>query len=379
MNVIYDYQTFNNMSYGGVPRYFCELIHQYNTQNSNVQITLPRFWTLNPDYREITSDVTTAWKIKDQLAHFSMKILHKNLSSILMTGGKKETERLLQKQSFDLLHPTGFDSYFLKHIGKKPYILTIHDLTYERYPEYFPLNTDVRKNTDTLLQNASRVIAISEATKRDLIQYYECDSSKIDVIYHGSLFEKYNLYKPIPEDSGHHKPYLLYVGRRAAYKNFYHFVLSIAPYLRSGYFELICAGGGSFSEKEKYYLETLGVKKYVIQNTVNDTTLISLYQHAIAFVFPSIAEGFGLPMLEAFSCGCPIICSNTTSLPEIGGDAVHYFDPKDITSIQNAVLDVFQNENKRIAMIQRGYDRLSDFSWEKCAKKTEISYEKALE
>jgi glycosyltransferase involved in cell wall biosynthesis len=103
-----------------------------------------------------------------------------------------------------------------------------------------------------------------------------------------------------------------------------------------------------------------------------------LYRNAQAFVFPSLYEGFGLPILEAFSCGCPVIASNSSSLPEIGGNAVQYFDPRDAASLQDAIDRVITNTTFRSDLKRKGDERLKDFSWKTSARKTKKVYEAVL-
>ena len=115
--------------------------------------------------------------------------------------------------------------------------------------------------------------------------------------------------------------------------------------------------------------------KYV---PADDKKLQSLYRNALAFVFPSIYEGFGMPILEAFSCGCPVILSDASCLPEVGGDAAVYFNPKDVVSMRNAVERVVSDEKLRNQMRERGYKQLEKFSWRKCAEETKKVYEKVI-
>ena len=112
---------------------------------------------------------------------------------------------------------------------------------------------------------------------------------------------------------------------------------------------------------------------------VNDSELVYLYENAIALIFPSKYEGFGLPILEAFASDCPVLASNTTSLPEVGGNAAKYFDPNDIDSMRTAILDVVENQNIRKKLIIKGHKQLSKFSVEKTAKETFNLYKKVIQ
>jgi len=378
MDILYDHQAFRTGRFSGIPRYFGELILQYKIDVGITPI-LPEFWTINQDYRNLrVCEQNITWDVRDKVVSLAQHYFHQNPSRLL-DGAERKTIQLLEKQEFDVFHPTRLEPYFLKHIGKKPYVLTIHDLTYEKYPEYFPLSTKVRENTRNVVKHASQFIADSENTKLDFIQYYDVDYDLVNVIYLGSLFEKYQI--PHTDDPIEviETKYLLYVGERSPHKNIYHFILAIRSLLKEGGCRLICVGGGPFRPDEIKYLQALGVNDVVSQETVSDQKLIHLYQHALAFVFPSMNEGFGLPILEAFSCGCPVICSGTSCLPEIGGDAAIYFDPKDAVSIMHAVNMLIDDGDVRRKMIIKGYEQLAKFSWKKCADETKKVYEKVLE
>lgn len=374
MKVLYDHQAFRLGRFSGIPRYFTELVLQYRKSNSITPI-LPKFWTINQDYRNLNlCPPNITWSIRDKITSVSQKYLRQNPSR-LMDFAERRTIELLKKGDFDVFHPTRFEPYFLKYIGKKPYVLTIHDLTYEKYPEYFPLDTRIRKDTKTVVENASRFIAITECTKNDFVNYYDVDPKLVDVVYHGSLFEKYQIPKLEKNPTDIQSPYLLFVGERGMHKNFYHFIEAVSPLLSEN-LNVICAGGGIFRKDEVNFLQSLGISKYVHQETISDSKLINLYQNALAFIYPSINEGFGLPILEAFSCGCPVLCSNTSCFPEVAGDAAIYFNPKDAESIRSTVDNVVNMNELRLKLWASGYERLENYSWKRCAEMTYMCYQK---
>ena len=173
--------------------------------------------------------------------------------------------------------------------------------------------------------------------------------------------------------------YILYVGSRYRYKNFNRFIKAIAPFLISKpQLNLVCAGGGKFSKKELELLDKLNLRNKVVQFNFDDSSLPELYKNAILFAFPSLYEGFGIPVLEAFSCKCPIVCSNNSCLPEIAKDAAVYFDPFKEESILQAVKVLFENEFLREELVKKGTERLSYFSWEKAARETKMVYNKCI-
>ncbi len=128
------------------------------------------------------------------------------------------------------------------------------------------------------------------------------------------------------------------------------------------------------TKEEKKRIEQLRIDDRAHQMQLTDRSLCQTYMHAKAFVFPSLYEGFGLPVLEAFTCACPAVLSNTSSLPELGGDAAAYFDPKDIGSIERTLAKVVFDEDLRLEMVNKGLERAKQFSWDKTAAETKKVY-----
>ncbi len=139
---------------------------------------------------------------------------------------------------------------------------------------------------------------------------------------------------------------------------------------------LVCVGGGAFTEDELN--EQSQFSKRVHQMNVDDNTMAYAYSHAECFVFPSLYEGFGIPTLEAFACGCPVILSNTSSMPEVGGDAPQYIDPSDVGDMTNKIRIVLADESLRKSMIEKGRLQLQKFNWDKTAEETLRVYEETL-
>jgi len=245
------------------------------------------------------------------------------------------------------------------------------------------LFADMLKGDDTtaiqkkkVIECAVKIIAISENTKTDIIHFYDIDPKKIEVIPLATSLQMNTTDSVLTLP----QKYILFVGNRGAYKNFAFFINSISAFLcEEKDLYVICAGGGVFSVDEMHLLNDLKVKtKVLCYPILNDTTLSCLYRKAVLFVFPSLYEGFGIPVLEAFSCGCPVAASNCSSLPEVGDDAVSYFNPNNSDSIQQVVEDIVHNDSLRDSLRKRGYQRLKLFSWEKTALATKNVYDNLL-
>ena len=174
------------------------------------------------------------------------------------------------------------------------------------------------------------------------------------------------------------KRYVLFVGNRSWYKNFARFAEAMYPILEARPdLYVLCAGGGSFKPSD---LEAMGsLSNRYIQRGLDDETLRQAYANAECFVFPSEYEGFGIPVLEAFACSCPLVCSNSSSLPEVAGDAAEYFDPLDVEDMSAKILKVLEDDRLREKLRALGRERLKLFDWDKTARKTFECYSRVLE
>ncbi len=250
--------------------------------------------------------------------------------------------------------------------------MTIHDLSFYRYPEDFR-KIDLFKlinGTNYSIKKATRIIAVSQATKNDILKIYHLPQEKVAVIYNG--FEKPKLkwgktLRKVP------KNYFLYVGTLQPRKNIITLIRAFYE-IQKKYddFELIIAGKKGWMY-ESLFQEVLNLglsRKVFFTDYVTDKQLIFLYRHAYAFIMPSLYEGFGIPILEAMSYGCPVISSYTSSLPEVGGDACLYFNPLDVNDLIKKIEQLINDKKLRNDLIKKGEKRIKFFSWERCAKET---------
>lgn len=360
MKIAFDNQIFLLQKHGGISRYFCNLIK--NLKNDpRLEISLPIHHHDNEHLKEIENILGIKNHPKKIFDFFNKD---RNLN-------REVSKNFFESGNFDILHATYYDGNLLNMINKKPLVITIHDMIYEIFPEFFSLKDQTSQLKRHLLQRADKIIVVSENTKKDLLQLTQVDEEKIEVIPLSSSFTIKN--SPLPKHKSNEK-YLLYVGNRSIYKNFYFMINSVIELLRDyDDLKIICFGA-QFDKKEKIFLKNLGIEKKVTAITGGDDQLIKLYQNATAFIFPSYYEGFGIPTLEAFSCGCPVLASNSSSIPEVAGDAAIYFDPKNNIEIRNAVEKILNDPTLRQDLINKGYERNELFSWEKSAKKTQEVY-----
>lgn len=351
MKVFIDHQKFTTQKYGGISRYFANIIEGIKQSDS---ITY-QLGVLHAKNHYIKNEPLA---LKGAL---SDKILSRSEKADYLLN-QYYCERLLGKSEFDVFHPTYYDPYFFKQL-KKPLVVTIHDLTYERLPEYFwakdPLTYQKRLN----IERADAIIAISNTTRNDLLHFFDVDPAKVSVIYHGIDIETPLQFAPIanlPER------YVLFVGDRSGYKNFYLFMNAIKPLLLGDPgLQVILTGGGRIEIADEEFLKRLALTDRVRHINATDEQLNSLYRNAQLFVYPSLYEGFGLPILEAYKAGCPILLSDTECFREVADDAAVFFKATDQDDLTSKLSSTLANTELRADLVKRGTKRLADFPLKK--------------
>lgn len=383
MKVMYDHQAFTATRYSGVSKSFCELI-SHLPQQCIPQISILQSYNehllnsrLVPNLQPVKLDVNTF------VSHCPIKgigrIYHILNNMHLICGAetinKKYSAQLLHKGDFDIFHPTFFDMYFLDYLQKKPFVLTIHDMMPELFPKYFKSNDMQIVAKRHLVNKASAIIAISENTKQDIIRILGVPNDKITVIYHGGPKIETSTFGSIIS-----REYFLYVGVRKGYKNFKIVLDSFSHFIKEYKSVCLVCTGPPFSNVEKKYIHNLSLENNIIHFEASDEQLKQLYFHAIAFIYPSLYEGFGMPILEAFAYGCPVILNNASCFPEIASEAALYFDSNsNADSLLNKLFESYLfTESSRKELITRGYNRLSYFSWEKSSNQLTNLYDKAI-
>jgi len=360
MLTFFDHQTFSLQTFGGISRYFTELITGINkTEIDEAYISLLLSENIHLREAGIKAKISTENVSIYKKIQVSYKI--NQIYSILK----------LKQKKFDVFHPTYYDPYFIPYLKGKPFVVTFLDMIHEKFSGKFSGLNDggiITEQKRVLAKKADKIIAISESTKRDIIDILDIDPNKIEVIYLGSSFER--SVKSAEKQAYSNNPYLLYVGRRDYYKNFEGMLRSIENILINYKIELVCAGGGGFSKEELLMINSLGLIDRVKYVSIDDGVLKQLYEGAIAFIFPSMYEGFGIPILEAFANGCPCITSNMSSLPEVAGDAALYIEPTSKDSINTCVERIINDNGLRNLLIEKGYRQLESFSWNKTINQT---------
>jgi glycosyltransferase involved in cell wall biosynthesis len=286
----------------------------------------------------------------------------------------------VQARKFDLLiSPTTHGSFLLKN-----QIITIHDLISLHYKNISPHQRFYFKYfLKFLIKRAKLIIAVSENTKKDIISFFQCPEEKIKVIYNGyddSIYHPATESKPQISDEYNVTNYLLAVGPTYPHKNFERLIdayNNLSEANRKKHPLVIAGGKKKYLNELKKYAEKSGKPDAIrFLNYVPIRFMPSLYREAFALVFPSLYEGFGIPLLEAMASGCPVITSNRASMPEVCGDAAKYFNPVDQFSITSAIQEIIMNDELRTGLIEKGFMRVKNFSWKKMAGEFQTEIEK---
>jgi len=364
MKILYDHQIFSLQRHGGISRYFCELYSQLRSLEA-VRPRIAALYSENSYHQELFPRWVLPHPAWGRYLEFARNKAIKKVNECYC-------KRQIAHGDFDVFHPTYYDPYFLEVLEPRTYVLTVYDMIHELFPDMFE-GDRTAINKKRVVEGATKIIAISENTRADLLRFYDVDPQKIEVTHLATSLRRHS------PDATLELPqkYLLFVGPRKRYKNFTTLVSAVARLLREEReLHLICAGGGPFSADEEQLLDGLKIRGKVHHLVVPDDGILSqLYGRATLFVFPSLYEGFGIPVLEAFSCGCPVATSNCSSLPEVGGEAASYFDPRCADSIQAVVGEIVHDSSLRDSLRSRGQERLQLFSWEKTALKTKSVYD----
>jgi glycosyltransferase involved in cell wall biosynthesis len=366
MKIAFDHQAFTLQKTGGISRYFCRLADRLSV-SSDSAVTKEDVGIFAPVYRnqylrEIPQSIVHGYAVND----YPLKT-----ATVCVNANRLIAKHLIKKWQPDIVHETYFSS---KKIAPAhcPVVLTVFDMISELDLIAKGCSKKDLRTTDKYksVMRADHVICISQSTKQDLINLFEISAEKVSVVYLAcDPVEGEDA--PTTEESNQ-RPYLLYVGLRDGYKNFNGLLraISSSPQLMKD-FDLLAFGGRAFNAVEQNLIKGLGFGiDQVKQLGGGDVVLNSLYKKASALVYPSTYEGFGLPPLEAMSHRCPVVSSNTSSMPEIIGQAGQFFDPHSTESMTTAIESVVLSSSRTQELIQLGLERREFFTWERCARET---------
>ena len=366
MKIIYDGQVFVEQEYGGISRYICAVAsHIARLPGMEVKVVAPLH--VNAYLRGLADDLVVGRYVR-RLPKTARLI--KSLGTALCGP-------VAYLMCPDLVHETYYAEQAVCRAGV-PHVLTVYDMIEERFPESFPQGYPLKRRKRGAAHRADHVFCISENTRSDLLDMYKLSEDRVSVTYLGCdpLAQSGVTAQQLVGAS----PFILFVAGRHGYKNFEGMIRAYAAsaWLRKN-FRVVCFGAGSFSSGELGLMAGLGLAStQVVHMGGGDERLSALYKAAAALVYPSRYEGFGIPPLEAMWLDCPVICSNSSSIPEVVGDAGDYFDPLDHESIRSSMERVLQSTERRHELIGLGRVRRELFTWKRCAQQTAEVYRRLV-
>ena len=381
MTILFDYQAFEMQPFGGVSKSYAEIISHLNAMGVDARIAIKESDNehlvqtgIAPSIKPLGT-ANKRWFGGKKLFRGQRKLLRMGMSLVgyqndFLSINQDYCIKQLKKQKFDIFEPTFFDSYFLPYIKNKPFVLTVHDMI----PEILGVDKPQAQQKKLLCPLAAHIHVPSQNTKNDLVNILNIDPDKVTVTPHGSPASPTTQHlSPYPF------PYLLYVGARWSYKNFAPFVEECSIVIRKHPDLRVVCTGSPFTQEEERLIAKHSLTQHFLHTYANEEALQALYQNAVTFVYPSAYEGFGIPILEAFVCGCPVMLNNASCFPEVGGDAASYFDISRRGDLAEHIVAFLEApEQDKVDMIVRGRERAKLFSWEGSARKLSHVYQAIL-
>ncbi|MFH0796618.1 MAG: glycosyltransferase family 1 protein [Candidatus Omnitrophota bacterium] len=295
----------------------------------------------------------------------------------------------LPRQTFlkrlDLLHT----QYHLPVVSRCPEVITLHDVSFLRYSQLIPKREywKMKSSVGYAVRKAKKVITVSEFSRKEILFFYRLKPEKVEVIYNG-ISKKF---VPVSAEKraavlgkyGITKPYVFSVASLHPRKNFSRLILAFVSLCshREGFDYNLVLGGRNLWLYEEILAKARHSRykdRIIFTGYLPDEDLSALYSFAEVFVYPSLYEGFGFAPMEAMACGCPVVTSNISALPEVTGGAAILVDPQDVDAIAKGILDVITNPELKKGMRERSLDRAQKFTWADSAEKALQVYEEIL-
>jgi glycosyltransferase involved in cell wall biosynthesis len=372
MNVVVDGTIYSHQVYGGISRI--------------LSATLPLLCDLDPALR---IELLTWSDLKQPTPQHAQIVLRKMPRLVVPRFRPERVRGLIERSTRgvnagrmqryigtlggDLWHSLYYD---LPSTWRAKTLITVHDLKEELFPDVAagPRADAFRQQKRDAITGADGVICVSEATRADVLSVYSILPERVWMVPHAAD----PLFRQIAQPDLA-EPFILYVGRRDRFKNFETLLRAFSRWTYRDDFTLITAGGTNWTTPELELIRDVGmVDRVRWAGRVDDAALCGLYNRAAAFVYPSRYEGFGIPLLEAMACGCPVIASRIPSSAEVAGDAALYFEAQDVDALIGA-LDTAISEGRASARVAAGLERVRAYSWEESARKMLEIYQAVID
>jgi len=352
-NIIFDLQKI-----GGISNYWYNLLKE-SQGNKNIYYFENKY--LNKNYYRNLIRLPNERVVKDK-SNIPLRI-----------------KRYLSIRNIDRSYNVFHSSYYRYAKGNIKNVTTVHDFMYEKYlPKYNFKRIIHSSQKYSALKHSDYIIGVSKNTLDDMLRYYpEFRNKKMQVVYHGINSDFYPIegkkdFIIIQNHKLYDNSYFFYFGNRRGYKNFVLLIKAYSNLIKNNKNipKLIVAGGGSFNKEEMKLLREKEVSSNIIKlKEIDNNELNLLYNYCSGLIYPSLYEGFGMPVLEAMQVGAPVICSNSSSLPEVAEEAAIFINPNNVFDIEKALFGLLDNSTRK-DLINLGYKQSKKFSWKKTYKET---------
>lgn len=370
MRIAFDHQIFSAQPWGGISRYFVRLAQELDAAGEDVSVMAhfhKNHHLIEASDALVDGRSVIAW--------------HHRLGKLAQGFNNPLLSRSLRRWPPDIFHETYYKGHKRDSL-KAPVVVTVYDMIHEIMPEVFRQGDQTPTRKRNAVRQADHVICISEHTRQDLLRFVDIDPAKTSVVHLGvDLPAKSNWYPSVSSIDANKRPMVLYVGQRGGYKNFSLLLRALAQSSTLHHeVDIVCFGGGALTAQELSMANELGFRPDQLKHDAGDDQKLNrLYQQAHVFVHTSLYEGFGLPPLEAMAQGCPVVSSNASCMPEVLGEAAHFFDPESIEQLRDALEAVAESAERRKALTKAGYEHCETLSWARCAQNTLQVYESVLQ
>jgi glycosyltransferase involved in cell wall biosynthesis len=364
MRILYDGQIYASQTTGGISRYFTNVIN-FLPQDVYPTLTTPhrKNKLFYPTHQNLN--------LKEYWGFRPHRISHRIRARYFRW--------ISNNLPFDIHHPTYYTRLTQDRFSKtrSPLVITVYDMIHELFADTIePQGHTIRAKQDAIAA-ADAILCISHSTKADLLKYFPNVEAKTTVTHLASEFSSDWAYG---EESVPSAPYFLYVGSRTkSYKNFDTLLIAFSKAASLNSDIYLSVVGASFNDDEQQLITGLKLTDRIQHyQCVSDTHLAKLYRCAEAFIYPSLYEGFGIPPLEAMACGTVVVATDSSSIPEVVGDAAILFKPKAVNDLADILLEVINSPSEREQLIAKGYEQAQKFSWDITANQTVQVYRTLL-
>ncbi|HEX8237203.1 MAG TPA: glycosyltransferase family 1 protein [Abditibacteriaceae bacterium] len=358
MRILYDGQIYRVQASGGINRYFANIIaglpETFEPHLTTCQIREVNYPS-HPQLHTHSFNLFYPQRVTYRVANYYFR-------------------SVAARNQFDVVHPTYYSLLTRQPMRKlrRPIVLTVWDMISEVFADQLDPTGRVAQEKREAIEAAQIILCISHHTKQDLLRFHPGIEDRIRVTH---LAADIDFTLSFGEETVPQQPYFLYVGSRMAYKNFDRLLQAFAHVASMHKDVMLAVVGAPWDTREGNLLDDLSlIGKVQHMGLVSDTHLAKLYRCSAAFVYPSLYEGFGIPPLEAMACHTPVIAANTSSIPEVVGDAGVLFDPTSVQELTDILLSMLSDDRLRRQLIKQGQEHVQNFKWSKTVAQTIDAY-----